>query len=275
MRKEIPLIICFLTGFIMIINYFTGSEFFNAAYADMLNWSMIIGGAAFFLAVGSLFQVNLQKISRRSDGWGFSVILLASFFITITLGLGYGVDATYERPVDISNNDLLANFQNGIAAFKDNPARGISILQPILGVNNESEISRIIALVKEKGIPSDKELKVRHYNPFFFIYKYVYASMAGTMFSLLAFYVASAAYRAFKAKSLDSGLLLFAAFLVMIGRTSIGEAIWPGFSVIASWIMNIPQNAGQRAIQIGAALGLISSSVRILLGLEQSYLGQD
>lgn len=99
--------------------------------------------------------------------------------------------------------------------------------------------------------------------------------MAGTMFSLLAFYVASAAYRAFKAKSFDSGMLLFAAFLVMIGRTSIGEAIWPGFSSIASWIMNVPQNAGQRAIQIGAALGLISSSVRILLGLEQSYLGQD
>lgn len=275
MRKEIPLIICFLTGFIMILTFFSGSEDIKSLSTDLLNWSMIIGGAAFFLAVGSLFQVNLQKISRKSDGWGFSIILLASFFITLFLGLGYGVDANYQVEVNLSNGDLLANFQNGIDSYKVNTAKGITILRNIVNVSDEKEIERIVGAVIKDGIPGDKIVKVKHYNPFFFIYKYVYAAMAGTMFSLLAFFVASAAYRAFKARSVDSGLLLGAAFLVMIGRVSIGEAIWPGFSTIAEWIMNVPQTAGQRAIQIGAALGLVSSSARILLGLEQSYLGQD
>ena len=275
MRKEIPLIICFLTGFMMILTFFSGNETIKAMATDLLNWSMIIGGAAFFLAVGSLFQVNLQKISRKSDGWGFSVILLFSFFITLILGLGYGVDATYEKEINLSNGDLLANFEKGVKAYETNVAKGITILSSILEVSDNGEIERIIGKIAENGIPADKTLTVKHFNPFFFIYKYIYVSMAGTMFSLLAFYVASAAYRAFKAKSFDSGLLLCAAFLVMIGRVSVGEAIWPGFSTIAEWIMNVPQTAGQRAIQIGAALGLVSSSARILFGLEQSYLGQD
>jgi hypothetical protein len=275
MRKEIPLIICFLAGFVMILTFFSGNEDIKNLSTDLLNWSMIIGGAAFFLAVGSLFQVNLQKISRKSDGWGFSVILLASFFITLFLGLGYGVDATYEKEINLSNGDLLANFQNGVDAYKINTAKGITILRNILMVSDEKEIERIVGSVIKSGVPNNQIVIVKHYNPFFFIYKYVYAAMAGTMFSLLAFFVASAAYRAFKARSIDSGLLLAAAFLVMIGRVSIGEAIWPGFSTIAEWIMNVPQTAGQRAIQIGAALGLVSSSARILLGLEQSYLGQD
>jgi len=160
-------------------------------------------------------------------------------------------------------------------AYNVNTAKGITILRKILLVNNEDEIKRIVTKIETVGMPTDKVITVKHYNPFYFVYKYVYAAMAGTMFSLLAFFVASAAYRAFKARSVDSGLLLAAAFLVMIGRVSIGEAIWPGFSDIANWIMNVPQTAGQRAIQIGAALGLVSSSARILLGLEQSYLGQD
>jgi len=259
----------------MILTFFSGNETIKAMATDLLNWSMIIGGAAFFLAVGSLFQVNLQKISRKSDGWGFSVILLFSFFITLILGLGYGVDATYEKEINLSNGDLLANFEKGVKAYETNVAKGITILSSILEVSDNGEIERIIGKIAENGIPADKTLTVKHFNPFFFIYKYIYVSMAGTMFSLLAFYVASAAYRAFKAKSFDSGLLLCAAFLVMIGRVSVGEAIWPGFSTIAEWIMNVPQTAGQRAIQIGAALGLVSSSARILFGLEQSYLGQD
>ena len=276
MRKEVPLLICFLSGLLMIVAFFSGNDSIQRMSTEFLNWSMIIGGAAFFLAVGSLFKVNLQRISRRSEGWAFSVILLASFFITIILGCWFGVDDKYADSVDISNPDLLANFQSGVDAYKaGKTTEGVGLLGSILNITDEAELERIVGEVDKGGIPTNQQIEVKRYNPFFFIYKYVYAPMAGTMFSLLAFFVASAAFRAFKARTKEATLLLTAAFLVMLGRVSIGQAIWPTFSDIAGWIMNVPQTAGQRAIQIGAALGLVSSSLRILLGLEQSYLGQD
>jgi hypothetical protein len=114
---------------------------------------------------------------------------------------------------------------------------------------------------------------------FDFLYINVYSSLSSTMFALLAFFVASASYRAFRARSWEATLLLLSAFLVMLGRVPVGDAIttWlpQGFhlSDLASWIMTYPQVAGQRAIMIGIALGVASASLRLILGLERSYLG--
>ena len=44
---------------------------------------------------------------------------------------------------------------------------------------------------------------------------------------------------------------------------------------LAIWVMNSPNLAGQRAIIIGIGLGVISMSLRLILGIERSYLGDD
>lgn len=114
---------------------------------------------------------------------------------------------------------------------------------------------------------------------FSWLFDYVYTPLSSTMFAILAFFVASASYRAFRARNLEATLLLAAAFLVMMGRVPIGDVL-TGFlpenwrlSELATWIMNIPNTAGQRAIMIGIALGIVSSSLRIILGVERSHLG--
>jgi hypothetical protein len=120
--------------------------------------------------------------------------------------------------------------------------------------------------------------------PFDYLFNNVYQHLSATMFSLLAFFIASAAYRAFIARTLESNLLLIAAVLVMLGNTSLGSFLtsWLPESLnflhlprIAEFIMKYPNTAGQRAIMIGAGLGLIGSSLRIILGIERSYLGGD
>jgi len=109
--------------------------------------------------------------------------------------------------------------------------------------------------------------------PFNWLYLNLYVPLQATMFSLLAFYIASAAFRAFRARSLEATLLLVCAILVMVGRIPVGEKIWASFPQVSDWIMNIPNLAGKRAIMIGAALGAISTGLRVILGLERSYLG--
>jgi hypothetical protein len=105
------------------------------------------------------------------------------------------------------------------------------------------------------------------------LYNHVYVPMQGTMFALLAFYIASAAFRAFRIRSLEAMLLAVAAVLVMLGRVPIGVSIWSGLPQVADWIMNIPNNAAKRAILIGAALGAIATGLKVILGLERNYLG--
>lgn len=120
--------------------------------------------------------------------------------------------------------------------------------------------------------------------PFDYLFNNVYQHLSATMFSLLAFFIASAAYRAFIARTVESNLLLIAAVLVMLGNTSLGSFLtgWLPESLsflhlpkISEFIMKYPNTAGQRAIMIGAGLGLIGSSLRIILGIERSYLGGD
>ncbi len=105
------------------------------------------------------------------------------------------------------------------------------------------------------------------------MYLHVYVPMQGTMFALLAFFIASAAFRAFRVRSFEAGLLAVAAVLVMLGRVPIGAAIWDQLPNISDWIMNIPNNAAKRAILIGAALGAIATGLKVILGLERNYLG--
>jgi hypothetical protein len=42
---------------------------------------------------------------------------------------------------------------------------------------------------------------------------------------------------------------------------------------LQQWIMDVPQNAAKRAILIGAALGVMATGLRVILGIERSYLG--
>jgi len=100
------------------------------------------------------------------------------------------------------------------------------------------------------------------------------------MFAMLAFYVASASYRAFRARNFQASLLLVSAFLVLSGRVLFDEIIfsflpadWKILSTISDFIMQVLNTAGQRAILIGIALGTVSTSLRIILGIERSYLG--
>ncbi len=114
---------------------------------------------------------------------------------------------------------------------------------------------------------------------FGWIYDAVIVPLDSTMFSMLAFFIASAAYRAFRIRNLESILMMAVAFIVMLGNVSLGEAIWSaesflgGFKGLKDWFMKIPNAASQRAIAIGIFLGGYAAILRVALGLEKRYLG--
>jgi len=119
---------------------------------------------------------------------------------------------------------------------------------------------------------------------FWFMYEYAFKPLTATMFAMLAFYVASAAFRAFRAKNIEAFLLLGTAFIILLGRTHAGvfvtdfipeDSWWAPLRVenVADNIRGLFTTTGTRAIMIGVALGVASTSLKIILGVDRSYLG--
>ncbi len=136
----------------------------------------------------------------------------------------------------------------------------------------------LIVLVAFTGYGLIQGPKDTWYN---WIYTGVYKNIDATMFSLIAFYIASAAYRAFRARSVEAGLMMVVAMIVMLAQVPIGEAIWGrtgflgGFPGITDWILAVPNAASGRAISLGIFLGIMATQTRVLLGIERRHLGQD
>ena len=108
---------------------------------------------------------------------------------------------------------------------------------------------------------------------FGWVYNFMMVPLQGTMFAILAFFIASAAYRSFRARSREAAVLLVAAVIVMMGRVPLGEYVIPLSGDVSSWILNVLNSSVRRAILIGVSLGAIALSFKIIFGVERSYLG--
>jgi hypothetical protein len=104
-------------------------------------------------------------------------------------------------------------------------------------------------------------------------YRYVYSPLNATVFSLLAFFVASAAYRTFRLRSRQSAVILVVGVVVLLGQVPIGFQLWSGLPLLRDWILEVPTASGVRGIILGVALGTVTTGLRILIGQDRPYLG--
>ncbi len=108
---------------------------------------------------------------------------------------------------------------------------------------------------------------------YMFIFNSMLTAPGSTMYAMLAFFIASASYRSFRARNAQAAVLLVSALIVMLGRVPIGEVISSFFPKATAWIMAVPNVAGQRGIMIASSLGYIAVSLKIILGYNRDYLG--
>jgi len=106
-----------------------------------------------------------------------------------------------------------------------------------------------------------------------FYFANFFSPMAVATMGMTIFFIATAAFRAVTIRSLEAGVLLAAALVVMLGNIPLGDAISPHIPDAAEWIRRIPNMAGQRGILITSAIGSIAFGLRVLIGLERTQFG--
>lgn len=112
--------------------------------------------------------------------------------------------------------------------------------------------------------------------------------MDGAMFSLIAFYIISAAYRAFRVRSVEATILLAAALIMMLSLLAL-FSLWSNqfvdglvgadkgsllnnlrFSEIAGFVRSAFQSPALRGIDFGIGIGALAMGIRLWLSLEKT-----
>ncbi|MCL4393467.1 MAG: hypothetical protein M1482_01390 [Chloroflexi bacterium] len=103
--------------------------------------------------------------------------------------------------------------------------------------------------------------------PMAWVFDNVYVPLQGAFFALVAFFLATAAYRAMRAKSFETTLMLVAAIVVLLGQVPLFSAL----AQLREWVLNVPSTAGTRGLLLGVALGTIATALRLIAGMDRPY----
>ena len=110
---------------------------------------------------------------------------------------------------------------------------------------------------------------------FTWIFDHIQFPLQAATFSLLAFFVAMAAYRGLRLRSLESLAFVVTAVVVLIGQVPVGRYLSEFVPTLKDWILDVPSTAGVRGIIIGVALGTIATGLRVLIGFDRPYGGEE
>ena len=108
--------------------------------------------------------------------------------------------------------------------------------------------------------------------PYMWLYNNIYSWILLCTDALMGFFIVSATYKAFKARSMDTTVLLITGCLCILRITPLTEAISPQLQSFSTWIYDSPNMFSQRAIYIGAAIGGVIMGLRTILGIERKFL---
>lgn len=111
--------------------------------------------------------------------------------------------------------------------------------------------------------------------------------MDAAMFSIIAFYILSAAYRAFRVRSIEATIMLSSALIMLLSLMGAVVFQWDGavesvtgsnkqvflsnftLTEIAQWIRNYLQAPSIRAVEFGIGISALAMGLRLWLSLER------
>lgn len=256
-------------------------------------WVWALAVLVDFLVVGVIVFGLLQLIPRRMRK--MSVILVTflaglifstEFFIPAKPGTDVNCMTAFTQNVD-QISTVIQMFAIGLGVFSLIRFHGKNILRLRSGWHNSAAFFVAFFAMLLAGFWKQSVNTPVSQNIFNLIFQSTIVPLGGTMFSVIGFFIISAAYRAFRVRSAEATLMLVAAFIVMLGQVPIGAYLtsWLPHDGIASsfrlevlsyWILTKPNMAAQRGISFGVEIGALAMALRTWLSLERgSFFDQE
>jgi len=200
LKRYIPIGIVAFFGALTLSAWFIDNETIETfANDDATQFFDIIAAFAVFLGALNLLKLQFIKVLKQQSGWQYSAVAITSFFFAFIIGF-------FIRGAYFVGEEVY--FSQGAAE------------EAILSLGSSEQI-----------VPVDWGAHVQTDGSLFqWMFKYIFSPLSATMFALLAFFVASASFRAFRARNLEASLLLVAGIIIMLGRVPVG-------SLISSWVI--------------------------------------
>jgi cell shape-determining protein MreD len=108
---------------------------------------------------------------------------------------------------------------------------------------------------------------------FGWIYDHVQFPIRQTSWTLLCFFVIGASARVFRARNIEAVAMFTAVILVSFNIAPIYSAVNPVLPQLGSWVLDVPNVGGGRAMYITLGVGAMALGIRQMLGRERSLLG--
>jgi hypothetical protein len=273
-KREIPILLTIICGLLIVAAFFAPADdpsrgqsasVFQAINSELLVWGQILVAVAFLLGIANVVRINLRQIAAGHEDKPYKIVLLLSMFAFLVVGLA-----------EMHEHDM-PNWLTRMLVPKDHVflKDGTTVTGWIQGATQTGLTVRDSDGHDLPEIPHESVDHVSEPSVKLWVYFKIFSPLQATMFALLAFYVASATFRAFRARSLEATLLLAAGAIVMLGQVPVGNDLTGGLAKpVEDFLMNNVVKAAERAIVIGASFGVLATGLRIVLGLERSYLSE-
>ena len=92
-------------------------------------------------------------------------------------------------------------------------------------------------------------------------------------YAMVLMFITTAAFRSFKARSMETGLMVICAFLVFLNGAPMVVALWPWLAAPGIWINDVIVTGVRRATTMSAELGIFYLWLRTVLWMEKRSLG--
>ncbi len=281
MKRQIPLLIVIVVGLITLFGHFIANESVqNFVDNDSTQWYDIIASFAIFLGALNLLKLQMTKIYRKKKNWQYSILAVLGFFFAIFAGFIYRgaytvnlAGVTAENRAEVAG--IIAEETHTLEALAiaalDGGADTYQIPMVFLTKGGAEDLIETISSFGETEVitvPWGAHLQTKVGNSgslFWWMFNYIFTPLSATMFALLAFFVASASYRAFRIRNFEATLLLSAGIILMVGRVPVGQMISPWFVgfifVLAVGAMVAPM-VKNKTVTLGiVAIGIIMLAI--------------